>query len=431
VVTGSREKQPAMEKHRQPLGVCLFAFWMLLLPVVVWGQGVYTVPQALQARIEKHRMVTVSVQVLDVNGRPVGNQSVHFELRRHAFLFGSTLPMPDKIATHSDWYHREMARLFNYATTEDLLKWSVFEPESGKRLYNVADEYAAWCKSANMHLKGHTLVWADPQGIPSWLDMNDMAGIMQRLETHVRDVVRRYRGRIDVWDVVNEPVHRSEWSMIDSDYLAKVFKWARAENPDATLLLNEYGVFQDPDLAEAYFSLAAKLKRQGVPVDGIGIQAHTVGRRFPPERVEQVFAQTAALGLPVHITEFDVPTEQRMRRGNDVDEWTPHSQGQYYGDFFARCFAQPEVVAITIWGHFRNWSRGASLFTDKREPKPNWKVLNHLINELWHTNVTLKTSADGRVDLRGYLGDYAATWEGGSGRFSIAADQPRLVVRPE
>jgi GH35 family endo-1,4-beta-xylanase len=269
------------------------------------------------------------------------------------------------------------------------------------------------------------------QGMPAWLQTEDMNRLSALLEQHVRDLVRRYKNSIDIWDVVNEPVHRKEWAMIDRGYIGKAFRWAHEENPDAVLVINEFGALANPEDADAYLTLIEQLKAGSVPIGAVGLQAHTSGKRFQPVHMEAVFRRVQALGYPVHITAFDVPIEAGPKGRKQGEQWTPEAQGQYYGDFFSRCFADPAVEAITIWGHYRTWSKGAALYDDKLQPKPNWRVLDYLLNHAWRTDVTVTTSADGRASFRGFLGEYHAVWPSGKAHFRIDAQTERVALRAE
>jgi hypothetical protein len=69
---------------------------------------------------------------------------------------------------------------------------------------------------------------------------------------------RRYRGRVFCWDVVNEPIYVEHGradnlrktvflDQIGPDYLDLAYRAARAADPDAHLVVNEYGlVYETP-----------------------------------------------------------------------------------------------------------------------------------------------------------------------------------------
>ena len=78
---------------------------------------------------------------------------------------------------------------------------------------------------------------------------------MAFLEVRIRQIVNRFKGKITIYDAINEPMWEPafktlperEWPHITpisdiADYIEPVMRWAREEDPDATYLVNEYGV---------------------------------------------------------------------------------------------------------------------------------------------------------------------------------------------
>ena len=72
--------------------------------------------------------------------------------------------------------------------------------------------------------------------------------LLQRMKTHIETVVGRYRGRIAMWDVVNEALddgpaflRPSGWSTAcGEEFIAKAFEFAHAADPQALLIYNDY-----------------------------------------------------------------------------------------------------------------------------------------------------------------------------------------------
>ena len=70
------------------------------------------------------------------------------------------------------------------------------------------------------------------------------------MRDHIHTVVGRYKGKIKVWDVVNEALadgggtnilRSSPWSqIIGPDFIAKAFEYAHEADPDAILRYNDY-----------------------------------------------------------------------------------------------------------------------------------------------------------------------------------------------
>ena len=138
---------------------------------------------------------------------------------------------------------------------------------------------AQWTRDHGIVCKGHPLVWDHAAGSPAWLP-EDGQEIERLSRARVREIVSRYRGRIDIWDVVNEATHLPDkpnhtklaaWAaeLGAIPYVAEHLRVARAANPQATLLVNDYRI--DP----AYYKLLDGLREDGrLLMDAIGIQSH-------------------------------------------------------------------------------------------------------------------------------------------------------------
>ena len=93
----------------------------------------------------------------------------------------------------------KFANLMNYATFP--FYWPSFERQLGQPRYEYMDKVAAWCIENDIDRKGHPLVWNHTA--PRWIPAD--AGEIKRLsDARVQEIVARYRGKIDIWDVVNE-----------------------------------------------------------------------------------------------------------------------------------------------------------------------------------------------------------------------------------
>ncbi len=104
-----------------------------------------------------------------------------------------------------------------------------------------------------MTIVGHTLVWhnqtpkwvfQDTNGLPVTRDV-----LLERMRDHIQTVVGRYKGRIKIWDVVNEALQdngtlrKSPWEkIIGDDYIEKAFQYAHEADPDAILRYNDYSL---------------------------------------------------------------------------------------------------------------------------------------------------------------------------------------------
>ena len=191
---------------------------------------------ATKAAIEKHRKVDAKIRILDAAGQPVPGVKVSIEQTSHDFLFGCNIYMFDRYRNEAQnaAYKQRFAELFNYATVGFYWRW--YEPQRGKPNYDYTDKVVAWCQDHGIRMKGHPLLWGDQAGVPTWSQGQPSPEIQRQ---RVTEIMQRYRGKIEFWEVVNEPSHLAE-PKIDEPY-----RWAREANPGDCLIVNDYHVLAD------------------------------------------------------------------------------------------------------------------------------------------------------------------------------------------
>ena len=370
--------------------------------------------------IEKHRKADATVQVV-AGGKNVADARVRAELVRHAFLFGSNIYMFDryKLPEQNATYKKRFRELLNYATVGFYWRW--YEPERGKPIYEYTDKVVAWCTENGIRMKGHPLLWADQAGIPTWSGGQPTPEVQK---ARVAEIMRRYSGKITLWEVVNEPSHLPGLKIADP------YRWARAADPKAQLIVNDYYVMANG--FPPFFLLLKEAQDAGVPFDGVGIQAHEPRTmRFPLEQVERVLDQYAAFGVPIHITEFTpCSAGQPITGSHRTGVWNETAQAEYAERFYRVCFAHPAVAGITWWdlSDQGSWLEGGGLLRKDLSPKPAYDALWRLIHRQWHTQVEGRTDGTGGLALRGFLGRYRVTVEFGgatkAAEFDLTRDGP-------
>lgn len=280
---------------------------------------------------------------------------------------------------------RECAAL----VTENDLKWSFICAAPQQYDFSRADAIFAFAEAAGLAMRGHTLLWF--HRTPDWFkELTDRVAAERAVLAHITTLVGRYRGRVRIWDVVNEPVELTDgrsdglrWPVflekLGPGYIDLAFHAARAADPGALLLLNEYGVEYDtPDQdakRDAVLRLLERLRRAGTPLDLLGVQAHLeVGRMpFSAAKLKRFLGEVAALGLGIAVTELDVvdaaaPGDRAVRDGMVADE---------YARFLDAALAEPAVRTIMTWGlsdrHswiVRRESSASSRRQDGLDPRP-------------------------------------------------------------
>ena len=250
-------------------------------------------------------------------------------------------------------YARTLARHFDYVTAEYEMKWDPLERAPGVYDFAGADAIVAFAEQNRMRVKGHALVWHG--AVPAWVKALPPGELLAALEDHIRTVVGRYRGRIAVWDVVNEAVADAGTGLRDTVFLQKLgdsylelaFRVAHEADPEALLTYNDYGAEGLGPKSEQVYALVRRLKERGAPLSGVGLQMHVAAQNRPPSAdIAANLRRLAELGLVVNISEMDV-------RIKDVagDKSTRLAvQRREYQDLVAVCVAEPACQAVTFWG---------------------------------------------------------------------------------
>lgn len=225
--------------------------------------------------------------------------------------------------------------------------------------------------------------------------------LLQRMRDHIHTVVGRYKGKIKVWDVVNEAIsdggpnvlRNSPWlQIIGPDFIAKAFEYAHEADPDAILRYNDYGL-ENPAKRQKLITLIKSLQAQNVPVMAIGTQTHVsvTGPSFEEE--DRALTEMESLGLPIHVTELDVNSAQGGQRGfgADVANNAATTQGGLVDDSNQRLATQyanlfkvflkheKSVKVVTLWGINDGVSWRANgkplLFDSNDQPKPAFEAV--------------------------------------------------------
>jgi endo-1,4-beta-xylanase len=373
-----------------------------------------------KARIERHRQSGGTITVRNANGKAVGGAKVNVEQLRHDFLFGSNFFMFDRCRKPDleQQYRQRFTSLLNYCTLG--FYWANYERVQGKPHYEYTDQVVAWTRERGITCKGHPLVWDHPAGSPGWLP--DDPKEIERLSTaRVREIISRYKGRIDIWDVVNEATHladklnktkMAEWAAALGavTYVAEHLKVARAANPQATLLVNDYRT--DP----ACYKILDNLRDNGrLLFDTVGIQSHMHGGVWPLQKVWDTCDTYSKLGLPLHFTEATVVSGPRKGPGENWGDTTTEGearQAERTAKFYTALFAHPAVHAITWWdfSDLGAW-QGAAAGWLRRDmsPKPVYARLMSLIKGDWWTKTEATTDARGEVKVRAFYGTQRIT----------------------
>lgn len=371
-------------------------------------------------RIQRQRRRPGTLVLRDAAGRPVVGARVHLEQQRHDFLFGCNLFLFERCGEPEAEaaYRQRFAELFNFATLG--FYWASYEGERGQPNYAYTDRVLEWTRAQDIRAKGHPLVWDHPAGSPRWLPEEDEE-LARLSDGRVREIVARFKGRLDLWDVVNEATHlpdranrtrMARWGerLGPVPYTRRALETARAAHPGATLLVNDYR------LEPRYYALLDALRdADGRPLyDAVGLQSHMHDGGWPLARIWRVCDTYARLERPLHFTETTVVSGPRLGPGENWGPTTPElesRQADYVEHFYTLVFAHPATQALTWWDFSDRgaWQRAAAgLLRRDMSPKPVYERLRALIQGAWRTRAELTSDAAGTCTLEAFAGTYRA-----------------------
>lgn len=230
---------------------------------------------------------------------------------------------------------------FNAISPENELKAETIHPRSGVWNFGPADRYVEFGQKNNMHILGHTLVWHNQT--PDFFFKNEDGTAKSKEEMtevmreYIEKVVTRYNGKIDAWDVVNEIIDNdgsyrpTTWVNSfggDGDAVVlNAFKFAEQYAPGTELYYNDFNAWR-PEKRDGIARMVRMLQKNGVRIDGVGIQAHW-GLNFPKnEYIIAAIDTFAALGVKVMITEMDIDVLPLTKEGQIIGKSMQEPQFQ-------------------------------------------------------------------------------------------------------
>lgn len=272
---------------------------------------------------------------------------------------------------------------FSSITLENEMKFDALQPTEGNFTYGTADSIVSFATSNNMKVRGHALVWH--RQVPAWVfSSGSSTEVLKKMKSHITSVMKHFEKSVYAWDVVNEAImddgkfrtgdeakedQRSQWyKVVGESYIAEAFRYAREAAPSAKLFYNDYYNYV-PARRTAIYNLLKGLIADGVPIDGVGLQAHfniepsTVethqGYYQNVAELEEAIKLYSSLGLDVQITEMDVSlyvpgvtyTTETFYTTATFTEAVQTKQAERYREFFNLYREYKDVITgVTLWG---------------------------------------------------------------------------------
>ena len=248
-----------------------------------------------------------------------GRASLKAHAHKRGLLAGCAVTAAD---LREDAFSKMLVEQYSLMVAANALKFGPLKPKPDRYFFDDADMLVAFAQQHKIKFRGHNFVWHE--ALPSWFAGTVTSENAKQIMTeHIMTVGRRYSGKVQSWDVVNEAIEvndgrpdglrKSPWfELIGPEYLDIAFRTARKADPKARLTYNEYGIENESEKADkkraATLALLKHLKSSGTPLDALGIQSHIPagsGAMYG-KGLRGLIEAAREMGLAVYLTELDV-----------------------------------------------------------------------------------------------------------------------------
>ena len=294
------------------------------------------------------------------------------------FLIGVALSQQVTSQPNSD-RAKLAASQFNCLTPENCMKWDATEPQEGKFNFGPGDDLVKYAQKNKIKIHGHTLIWHSQT--PQWVFQGENGQpatrelVLKRMKNHIEGVMKHYKGKIDAWDVVNEAfedngtLRNSQWRrIVGDDFIEKAFEFARAADPSAKLVYNDYNA-DTPAKRDGIAKLAKELKKKGL-IDAVGMQGHYLLDYPSSKQIEDAIRKYADAGVMVMVTEMDIDvlprsngrvtadisaTQEYQEKNNPYTKGLPDDVSKKLADRYVDIFKvflkhNKVMYSVTVWG---------------------------------------------------------------------------------
>ena len=245
-------------------------------------------------------------------------------------------------------------------TPENALKFDALQPQQGVFAFTAADTLVDAARHHGLLARGHTLFWNDWP--PRWLKSLSRREVEHVFDSHLDAVVPHFAGRLQSWDVVNEPFWLGKdkpgtfrpgpwYDAMGADYIFRAFRRTAELDPHAKLVLNEaWTERNDPvglAVRRSLLTLVDRIQDKGLKLDAVGLQGHLLPNvPYDDAGFADFLHKLAERKVEIYITEFDVDDEDYP----DDDDARDRAVAKRAGDFLRATLAVPAVTTVITWG---------------------------------------------------------------------------------
>jgi endo-1,4-beta-xylanase len=164
---------------------------------------------------------------------PTGVTPLRYEAQKKNITIGSGAINPNYL--NDTIFAAVLAKQFNSLSPENELKWNFVNPSKGVYDWSGLDRLVAFAEANDMVVKGHGLIsgCCNPDYVTN---ITDRAALNDAMTAHFTEVMHRYAGKMDRWDVVTEAfetlngtlAHNFFYNVSGPGYIEDAFRIARA-----------------------------------------------------------------------------------------------------------------------------------------------------------------------------------------------------------
>lgn len=328
---------------------------------------------------------------------------------RTELFLGCNLLKYTETSRSSDYF----SSLFNFATIP-FYSYQIAAQE-GRLDFTRQDQLVEWCEANGITPKGHPLWFGHKETNPAWMFGKSYKELSHFAKDTISKTVGRYKGRIKVWDSMNEPHDWANCFNFSQEELLELTHiccdTVRESDPAATSIINVclpfaeyvagkfvcYGpVFEKPVSPMKFFERALD---KGIDFDAVGIQLYFPARDMVA--INAILKEYARFGKPIHITEMGVPGGNTRGETDNISEvepqsqigltkggwhsaWNEHVQAEWLEQFYTIAASHSEIKALSWWDFMDpGFMRTSPFLFEDQVPREIYFRLKSLSRRLW------------------------------------------------
>ncbi len=259
-------------------------------------------------------------------------------------------------------FRAAMSAHFHLSSPGNATKFANTEPADGIWTFAEANAIIELGLASGGSSRGHTFLWHS--GLPSWVSAGTFTAA--QLQTILWDQIDTkgayFHGRLPYWDAANEAINDTNGGLRSTlwydtpgigyaangdQYLREAFIRARAADPDAVLIYNDYSIEEDNTKSDGLYAMLSIFVGTGVPVQGVGFQSHFTTAPSGTS-VRTNFQRFQDLGLDLHVTELDIRLPVDANGFATAANLT--AQGDGYFSYLGAALGYSRLKVFQTWG---------------------------------------------------------------------------------